>query len=491
PRQTGKTTCLLALRDHLNAEGKLFCVYANMEVSQGTRDDYANGLSLIIQEIAKRAGPLGDSTAGQAKDAMHLGAGEVPSLSVFLSRWCEALRRPLVLLLDEVDSLVGDTLIMLLRHLRSGYDDRPARFPQSVILCGVRDIRDYRLRINGTKEVITGGSAFNITAKSLRLGDFTRDEVARLYRQHTEETGQVFEPEALALAWELTRGQPWLVNALAYEICFEREEGRDRAHPVSPALILAAKEALIERRAIHLDQLSDKLREDRVRRVVEPMLRGEELDRTVSPDDLEYVIDLGIARRGPDGLEISNPIYREVVPRELTWIQQLNLESLIKSTWFIAPDGRLDFQKLLESFQEFFRENGEIWLERYDYKEAGPQLILQTYLQRIINHGGRIEREYGLGRRRTDLLAIWPWKGERGGPGGVQKVVIELKILRSSAAKTLEQGLAQTLEYQDRSGGASEAHLVIFDPDPKKAWSEKIYRRVEDRGGRKVVVWGI
>ncbi len=410
------------------------------------------------------------------------GGGEVPSLSVFLAKWCEALGRRLVLLLDEVDSLVGDTLVMILRHLRSGYDQRPARFPQSVVLCGVRDVRDYRLRINGSKEVITGGSAFNIKAESLRLGDFSREEIVRLYQQHTEESGQTFEPEAVALAWELTRGQPWLVNALAYEVCFRGGPGRDRSRPVTAEMILDAKEALIERRVTHLDQLADKLREERVRRVIETLLVGGEAPRDIPRDDIDYVEDLGLIRRRPS-LEISNPIYREVIPRELTGTTQETIAQV--TAWYVLPDGSLDAEKLLGAFQQFFREHSEHWVERFDYKEAGPQLLLQAFLQRIVNGGGRIEREYGLGRGRTDLLVLWPHVT------GTQRIVIELKILRSSKEKTLEQGLAQTLEYLDRSGGAAEAHLVIFDREAKKPWEEKIYRRVEERGGRSVVVWGM
>ncbi len=150
----------------------------------------------------------------------------------FLTRWCAASPRPLVLLLDEVDALIGDTLISLLRQLRAGYPKRPSLFPQTVILCGVRDLRDYRIHSSAEAQVITGGSAFNIKAKSLRLGDFTPADVVALLGEHTQETGQVFTPPALERVWHLTQGQPWLVNALAYESCFEMPEGRDRAQPI-------------------------------------------------------------------------------------------------------------------------------------------------------------------------------------------------------------------------------------------------------------------
>ena len=405
-------------------------------------------------------------------------------LELFLSDWCQQLEKPLVLLFDEVDALVGDTLISLLRQLRAGYPNRPGQFPQTVILCGVRDLQDYRIQSSTEKTAITGGSAFNIKAESLRLGDFNQAETVRLLAEHTAETGQVFTSEALELVWSFTNGQPWLVNALAYETTWEMKAGRDRTQPITGGMIQEAKENLILRRVTHLDQLADKLREPRVRRVVEPMLRGDELGSAATADDIQYVVDLGLIARTPEGPQIANPIYREVIPRELTVITQLNLESQQNPAWYFRGDGRLDMPKLLEAFQQFFRENSEAWLEGFNYREAGPQLLMQAFLQRIINGGGRVDREYGLGRRRTDLLVAWKH------PAGVQRVVIELKLLRGSLASTLQEGLAQTWAYADRCG-AEEAHLVIFDRTPGKSWEERLWRRTESLRGLSITVWGM
>lgn len=110
-------------------------------------------------------------------------------LGSYLDRLCEALDRPLLLFIDEIDALVGDSLVSILRQLRSGYANRPDRFPQSVILCGVRDVRDYRIVLSN-QDIITGGSAFNIKSESLRLGNFSREEIRELYLQHTAATGQ-------------------------------------------------------------------------------------------------------------------------------------------------------------------------------------------------------------------------------------------------------------------------------------------------------------
>ena len=279
PRQTGKTTCLLALAETLNREGRYRAVYANIEVAQAYRENVDKGMAAVVEQISRGAhDQIGDATATTlARELITQSTGGTV-VGEFLTLWCQNAALPTVLLLDEVDALVGDTLIALLRQLRAGYPQRPALFPQTVILCGVRDLQDYRIHSSSEKAVITGGSAFNIKAKSLRLGDFDRQETVTLLSEHTQETGQVFTPEALDQVWELTAGQPWLVNALAYTACFELRSGRDRSQPITEEQIQAAKEQLILDRVTHLDQLADKLKEPRVRRVVEPMLRGEEFD---------------------------------------------------------------------------------------------------------------------------------------------------------------------------------------------------------------------
>ena len=417
PRQTGKTSILLALQDLLNrgAEGGYRCVYINVEGAQAMREDVGMAMRAILSALASRArSALRDEFLDGRWPAILAKSGPGDALREALTRWAEADPRPLVLLIDEIDALVGDTLLSVLRQLRAGYDLRPEGFPQSVILCGVRDVRDYRIHSSAEKAIIAGGSAFNVKAKSLRLGDFSPEEISLLLAQHTEATGQAFTGDARDEMWELTRGQPWLVNALAYQACFENRAGRDRTRPVTAHALHDAREQLVLRRETHLDQLTDKLREERVRRVIEPLLSGTPTTETIPSDDLQYVRDLGLVRRdGP--FAIANPIYREVIPRDLTWTTQ-EITNHPRPCLVCRPrTAPWKWTKLLAAFQAFFREHSEHWLERFQYKEAGPQLLLQAFLQRIGNSGGRIEREYGLGRMRVDLLVLWPVR--RGGEG--------------------------------------------------------------------------
>ncbi|MEN0003276.1 MAG: AAA-like domain-containing protein [Bacteroidota bacterium] len=480
PRQTGKTTALLALVDYLNDSGAYDAIYANIEASQVARDDVARGIRAVLVEIASSMDFfLKDSFLQESWPDIFESVGPEKALTELLVSWAKKANKPTVLFLDEVDALVGDTLISLLRQIRSGYNKRPTDFPISIILCGVRDVRDYRIHSSKTKEIITGGSAFNIKAESLLLDNFTKAQIERLYQQHSAATGQAFEEGVIDLAWYYTRGQPWLVNALAYEVTFNIKAYQDRSQMITNEAFQQAKEQLILRRDTHLDQLVDKLQEERVKNVIAPLLSGDTQVDYIKDMDLQYVVDLGLVRKGMgETVEISNAIYKEIIPRELTYTTQQIMRQ--QSTWYLRPNGSLDMDKLLTAFQAFFRQHSEHWIERFDYKEAGPQLLLQAFLQRIVNGGGRIEREYGFGRGRTDLFVEYFY-----GDHQRQAVVLELKILRGTLETTIKEGVTQTKAYMDKCG-TRHGHLLIFDRKPHRTWEEKIWQKVVEG----IKIWG-
>lgn len=485
PRQTGKTTTLLAMMKALNIQGDYACAYANIEGAQAARGDESKGIPAVCSAIAGALRLYLHDARLVEWFAQHRNQPAEDQLKQLLEYWTVVTDKPTVLFLDEVDALVGDTLISLLRQIRAGYAQRPEAFPQSIILCGVRDVRDYRMHQEGA-EVITGGSAFNIKAESLRMGNFSYEECEQLWLQHTDATGQPLDTAIFPELWEDTRGQPWLVNALGYELTWRFRPARERSRLLTLEDYRAAREKLIQSRATHLDQLTDKLREPRVCRVIKLLLAGEESAQRMPMDDLQYVEDLGLIERLPT-LRISNRIYQEVIPRELTWTTQSTMVE--EQAWYLTADRRLDMPKLLAAFQQFFREHAESWLERFQYKEAGPQLLMQAFLQRIINGGGRITREYGLGRKRTDLFIEWPLDTAQGFTGPLQRVVIELKIQHQSREATIAKGLAQTADYADRVG-AEEAHLMVFNRDERVPWEEKIWQGEVVQGEWIVHTWG-
>ena len=351
-------------------------------------------------------------------------------------------------------------------------------------------MRDYQIYSSREGANVKGGSAFNIKAESLRLGDFSHREVRELLAQYTAERGQAFETAAVERIWELTCGQPWLVNALAYEACLRAQPrcGPDAARQHASHRLGQGGAHCAARDAPRPTEPTSCAK-SACARVILPMLAGS-ADWDYSLRDLEYVRDLGlVAAKGE--VRMANPIYAEVVPRELTAVLQSGLELQVKPEWYVQADGSLDVAGLLSAFQGYFREHAESWVERYRHAEAGPQLVLHAYLQRVVNSGGRIGREYAVGRGRTDLLIEWG----RGGPGGrvrPRHYVIECKVRRAKVGleSLLREGREQTAEYMDRCG-AEAGHLVVFDLRPSRSWDERLFRREPQAGELPITVWGL
>ncbi|WP_408888304.1 hypothetical protein ACJ2CR_24825 [Myxococcus faecalis] len=338
PRQVGKTTALLSFARELSQEGRYVAALVSMEVGAGFPDDTGAAADAILSSWR--------SAARAQLPATHQ-PPEFPDappgyrIASALSAWSEATGKPLVVFLDEVDALKNEVLVSVLRQLRDGYRNRPLHFPSSMALIGLRDVRDYNVA-SGDSSRLGTSSPFNIKVRSLTVRDFTEEEVAELYAQHTADTGQGFESEAISLAFELTQGQPWLVNALA-KVAVE-ELVTDVSQPVRRQDIERAKATLIYRQETHLDSLAARLREPRIQAILEPMLSGD-IPPPLPPDDVRFAVDLGLVRFKPEGgLEVVNPIYREIIVRELAFPSRAALPS-IHPSWLRA-DGRMDLEQL-------------------------------------------------------------------------------------------------------------------------------------------------
>jgi len=133
PRQTGKTSFLLALMDYLNQAGDYHVLYVNVEMAQTAREDVYHGIQTILSSIAQMAMDyLDDSFIEDMWGDTLEKSGSNSSLNRVLTMWSKHSQKPIILFIDEIDSLVGDTLISVLRQLRAGYTQRPTHFPQSI-----------------------------------------------------------------------------------------------------------------------------------------------------------------------------------------------------------------------------------------------------------------------------------------------------------------------------------------------------------------------
>ena len=205
------------------------------------------------------------------------------------------------------------------------------------------------------------------------------------------------------------------------------------------------------------------------------MLAGERLPVGLPSDDTAYVLGLGIIRVAGGEYAIANPIYREIIPRALIWDQQHSIHEPTER--YLRPDGSLDLPKLMAAWQTFWREDGHLAAAGFSYQEAGPHLMLMAFLQRVVNGGGRIEREYALGRGALDLLIAW--RGARH--------AIEVKLRRDT--QTEERALEQVRRYLETLGLA-EGWLVIFDLRGALPWDQRLTLRTLDVGEKRVHLVG-
>lgn len=454
PRQVGKTTAMQGLASELTASGAYVAVVLSLETGAAYPNDplkaeqaiLTNWKIIIETKLSPELHPPVWFPEGY-------GGG---LLSTFLSQWSMAAPRPLVVFLDEIDALENDVLISVLRQLRSGYNNRPKGFPSSLALIGLRDVRDYKVASGGSQR-LSSPSPFNIAVRSITLRNFNQDEVKILLAQHVEETGQVITSEAMERIFYLSQGQPWLVNSLA-KVCVE-ELVPDLEDPILVSHVDQAKEILIQRRQVHLDQLTDKLQTQRVRSVIEPILAGDSLDN-IPFDDIEYVSDLGlVVRQNGHTVSIANPIYKEIIPRVLAVNTQASIPH-ISPTW-LNPDGNLNPDKLVDAFLAFWRQHGQPLLKSAPYHEIAPHLVLMAYLHRVVNGHGSIDREYAIGSGKMDLYI-------RYGTGSkTVQMAMELKVWRQGRPDPLNLGLQQLDDYMNGlsfEGMAVErGWLVIFD----------------------------
>ena len=475
-RQVGKTTAMRAFAAELRQAG-FVAAHATLETSQlATEVEVAEPrwLGAIVGDASAVLPPGDQPPPPSSVDGVAVGR----RLQELLRAWCAAVApRRVVLLLDEADTVTGPAMVNLLRQLRSGFNLRPEHFPASIALIGMRDLRDY---LTEAKDgvAVNPGSPFNIKAASITMRNFNAEEVVELVAQHTADTGQVFSPDASARIWWWTAGQPFLVNKLAL-ICMD-ELCPDRTVTVTAAHIDEAKERLVLSRTTHLDALAQRLREPRVARIVEAVLLGDE-EVDYSHDDFTYVTDLGLILRGPGGAEAANPMYREVLVREIGYNRQANTPA----PWWPwqRSDGGLDYPALVQAFREYWRENADVITEHLpQYPEAVAHIAFMAFLQRVINGGGWIEREFAAGRGAVDLCTHYA--GER--------FVTELKRIRSrdNPETVRARGIAQLIRYLD-SLGLPEGWLLLIDQRPGRSWDERMWTEELTVDGRLLHLVGV
>jgi len=470
-RQSGKTTTVQQLTKQINKAGNYYAFYCSLETVQPLPEP-ERGMPAILACIKMSA----ETYNLPSTEIFSNYKNEDFNIMIYqsLSAYCKILDKPLIVFFDEADCLSEGTLIIFLRQLRNGFIEREQKpFPQSISLIGMRNLREYKSRYR-TSESTGSVSPFNIITKSLTLKNFTYENIVALYKQHTDETEQIFETSAIEKVYYYTSGQPWLVNAIARE-CIVEILKNDFSKTITAEMVEVAVKNIIIRRDVHIDSLIERLKDERVMRIMQPIILGENAIFDFANDDALYCLDLGLISIIDGELKPSNKIYQEVIIRSLNYSTQFMLQSHFKPIWIV--NNKIDMDGLLKRFQQFWRENSQIWIQQIYYTEAAPHLILQAFLQRVINGGGNILREYALGRMRMDICVIYE----------NIKYPIEIKLYYGQ--KTKKEGLEQLAEYMD-SLGESIGWLVIFDRRKNISWTKKITWTTETINNKTIHIVG-
>lgn len=440
PRQTGKTTALLDLAAVLNRERNYVAAVLSLEPAAALPSIDAAELAMLDSWRYDLAAYLPADVAvprwPEAPVGNRIGAA--------LSAFAQEAPRPLVIFLDGLDALSNEMRSSLVRQVRAGKPRRPRGFPWSIGFASLRDLREMDSS-QGPSSQSAPASSTGLDAELIALPPLSRADVAALFAGITERTGQEVLEGAVDRAYELSQGNPYLLSSLSLRIIDGLETRRG---PVTAVDVERARDLMLDRRGGLFDEIADRMQDPKLRSVLEQVAVGGAKD--IQIEDVRTALDLGLVRRTPEGrLMIANPIWLGLVGRLLPGAVR-SVFPTGKPVW-VDSDGKLDADKLLEAFLDFWRKHGDALFSSAPYGELSP-LVLTSFLNRVVKSGGLIEREYALGRGRMDVCI------RQGGAA----LALVVKVRRDREADPATEGLAQLDEALTKLG-LEKGWLVVFD----------------------------
>ncbi len=456
PRQTGKTTFFRWALDALAAEGIAhfpiqldFEAYKNLAASVFYGELYKD-IREEVEKVFQKRGRVPSEALHQYLEGTQV-TDHLSMLRFFTG--LENLLKPqrLVMIIDEFDGIpraaVSDFLYSLRRIYLSGAD---SRCPYSLGIVGVKSIT----QLNYDRSI----SPFNIQDE-FALPNFTFEQVQELLGQYTEAVGQPFAPEVIRALHKQTAGQPFLVNRFAQVLTEELDI------PITERINMThfseAHTRLLRERNVNIQHLITNIRRNPR---FETLLMGiVSRDRGVDFNlDNEFISDLatyGILAEGADGMcEVVNPIYQYRIMKAFQpLINGLECEYFpedaeIDFLDYLAPDGQIRLEPLLDNFQNFIARAGYRILQVPETpKEFVGQYLLFAYLEQFVRLvQGRMYLEVHTGRGRMDLLILH----------NSQKYIVETKIWEGERSYTAgKKQLAAYMQLEE----AIEGYYVVFD----------------------------
>ena len=375
-------------------------------------------------------------------------------LFVTLSEWCEMSSKPIVLMIDEVDSASNNQVFLdFLAQLRGYYLER-TEFPtfQSVILAGVHDIRNLRQKIRPDAEH-KHNSPWNIASNFDIDMSFSVNDIAGMLTEYKQDHHTVMDIQKLSqLIYDYTSGYPVLVSS----ICKYMDE--NQKNWTSENLVSAVKVIIVSRIPL-FESLINKLEDDQqlCNLLYRLLFQGEKFLFSAYDSAIQSAVMYGFVKNQNGSLEIANRIFETVI---YDWfISSASTNSPIFSEGVndknqFIQDGQLNMEKILEKFILHFND---IYGSQPDkFKEEDGRKLFLLYLRPIINGTGNYYIEAQTrDQKRTDVIVDYLGK----------QYIVELKIRRGEEYNTEgEKQIAEYLNYYHLEKG----YLLSFNFNKNK-----------------------
>ena len=466
-RQYGKTTTLRALAKYLILDYGVI----SLDFQLMSHKDFEEEGAFVkaFSEAVLRKTDSENSMPAKIRDELQKLSGNIKEAALsrlfeIMSSWCKISEKPIVLIIDEVDSASNNQVFLdFLSQLRGYYIDRdvtPAF--QSVILAGVYDIKNIKRKIRSDEDH-KNNSPWNIAAKFRVDMSFSQKDIAGMLEEYENDYHTGMNIAVMAeMLYEYTSGYPYLVSWLCK--CMDEEiagstDFPDRKSAWTKAGFLEAEKLLLSEKNTLFESLVNKLTDyPELKSVLyELLFTGKAIPYNPLNKYIETAEMFGFIKNENGSAVISNRIFETVLYN--LFISEEYMDSKIydaglrEKNQFVSG-GHLNMRKILEKFVETFEylygDQNESFLE-----EAGRRYFM-LFLKPIINGTGNcyVESETR-NRERMDLVV--DYRGEQ--------FVVELKIWHGEAYnKRGEEQIAEYLEYY----GLKKGYMISFNFNKKK-----------------------
>lgn len=482
-RQYGKTTMLRALGSFL-AENYVVVSLDFQMMSQSDFEKESSFSEAFAREVLEEISNIEEVSVEIITRLQRLadgkeGKGRLAELFQCLNAWCGQSKKPIVMLIDEVDSAQNNQVFLdFLAQLRGAYinrDKRPAF--QSVILAGVYDVKNIkqRLRPDGEHRV---NSPWNIAADFLLDMNFSVKDISGMLAEYESDyqTGMDIK-EIAQFIYDYTSGYPFLVSRIC-KLMDERITGSEGYFDrklvwTKEGVLEAVKILLIEKNTL-FESIAGKLADyPRLRELVYSLLfTGRKISYNPLSPSIEIAEMFGFIKNSRGDAVISNRIFETVLYNLFLSEEMLDSEeyrtALQERNQFIQ-NGHLNMKLILEKFVVHW---GDLYSSADEkFIEDNARKFFLLYLKPIINGTGNYYIEAQTrDNKRTDVIIDYC----------KEQFVIEMKIWRGNAYHERgEKQLAEYLEYYHLNKG----YMLSFSFNKKKQAGVK-----EIRIGNKVLI---